>query len=659
MAEQAARARSLSGPASRQTRLKILALLPTPTVWERATVGLSQGSQRQSFMTSTHPESIARFKVLKRLGKGSQGSVYLARDPNLDRLVAVKVIDSGVPELTLNSKGNAPLEGRISSRLKHPNIVSIFDAGEYSGGTFMVFEYVEGTTLKEKLSESGNLSIEEAAEIIAPILDAMASAHKNQIVHLDLNLRNILVDSDDVPRIMDFGLSQHVEHTPRNSTTATGTLRYMAPEHFSGYPLGTYTDVFALGSSFYELVTGKHARNGSSVVEVMRQIQTEDTDFTPLQSLASGDAFARFLAGALERDVDGRYADGATMRDAFNLFLKEAQLELNGTTKAVDHSTIEFLMRRMQRKQDFPSISNTLIEINRLTGEGAMASADKLAGVILRDFALTNKILKLANSAFYGARASEISSISQAIVLMGVDQLRMIANSLTLFGHLQGDGKSGALKDSMIRSLLSGMLARHLAREMRIRRAEEAFIFGMFHNLGENLSIYYFNEEYEDVRTAMRERRLTKSAAARGVLGVDFSDLGVAVSRIWQMPESLTAVIRGLPNGPRTKPESDDDKMRDIAIFSNELCSLHESGDGDRRDAALKDLLDKFQVSVPLSIDKALILLRAGFDKLQQSAEIFEINIPASEYCKDYMQWLDMPRAEPDEEQTQASAQTG
>ncbi|MEM8983786.1 MAG: HDOD domain-containing protein, partial [Pseudomonadota bacterium] len=442
---------------------------------------------------------IDRFEIVRLLGKGSQGSVFLANDPNLGRKVAIKVISATAPELAADQTGAAPLEGRISSQLRHPNIVAIHDAGESEHGTYMVFEFVEGETLRERISRLGPLTIAEATPIIRQVLDALGTAHKMQFVHLDLNPRNILMDTNGVPRVMDFGLSKHVENTPRNSSTATGTLRYMAPEHFTGHPLGPYTDVFALGSTFFELVTGRHAMDATTIALVMKQIQTQDADLTRITELEHGEAFARFLRGALERDIEGRYSCGSTMGDAFDLFLRETGLEADAHASN-SNVTVEFLMRRMQRKQDFPTVSKTLLDINRLTGDDVQVSADKLANVVLRDFALTNKILKLANSPVYGNRATEVTSISQAIVLMGVSQIRMIANSLTVFGHLRGNNAPVDLKDSMVRSLLAGMIARHIAKESRLRGAEEAFIYGMFQNLGEPLSIYYFNEEWLEIR---------------------------------------------------------------------------------------------------------------------------------------------------------------
>ena len=588
---------------------------------------------------------IGRFEIIRLLGKGSQGSVYLAADPNLDRRVAIKVISAVAPELEADQTGSAPLEGRISSRLKHPNIVAIFDAGICEYGTYMVFEFVEGETLRERIGRTGPMSIVAAAPLMHQVLDALGTAHKAHFVHLDLNPRNILLDREGVARVMDFGLSKHVDHTPRDSSTATGTLRYMAPEHFTGYPLGPYTDVFALGSTFYELVTGNHAMNATTIASVMKQIQMEDVDMSPVQALEHGEAFARFLTGAFERDVNGRYACGSTMRDAFDLFLRESGIDVAG---GASNATVEFLLRRMQRKQDFPSVSKTLLDINRLTGDGAAVSADKLANVVLRDFALTNKILKLANSAFYGARAAEVTSISQAIVLMGVSQLRMIANSLTVFGHLQGDGKSTALKDTMTRSLLAGMLARHLAKELGIRRAEEAFIYGMFQNLGEALAIYYFNEEWQEINVLRDERNLAVSAASRGVLGVSFGELGAAVARTWQMPDALLATILGQPQTD-TAVDDDDSRMQHFALFANQLCGVADDAISALDPDALDSLLYAYRAHVRVSPRYALALLRAGYQKLAEAADVFEINVKTSDYCQRLIAWL------AEAEQTQAN----
>lgn len=589
-------------------------------------------------MSAEPVQKIGRFEVVRPLGRGSQGSVFQAIDPTLDRHVAVKILNNANEELSERAENGAPLEAVIASKLNHPNIVPIFDAGENAAGQYLIFEYVEGDTLARLLKQHGPFSIEQAVPILSAILDGMATAHQAGILHLDLSPRNVLVNSEGVPRIMDFGLSQFANKLQVNSEFATGTLRYMSPEHFLGRPLGAWTDVFALGSTFYELVTGVHAMQGTSIEKVRDNIVRVNVDFSPVLEHGNGEAFARFLAGALLPNEQGRYADCVAMRDAFRLFLEEVGLIERLADGGSRHSTIDFLLRRMQRKQDFPTISSTLADINRLTSDEANSSADKLANVILRDLALTSKLLKLVNSAFYGARAAEITSISQAVVFLGVDQVRMTANSLTLFGHLKSD--SEVLKDAMIRSFLSGLIARHLAQREALPDVEEAFIAGLCQNLGETLVIYYFADEHSEIELLRSGEGLSKQAAARSVLGVSYADLGCAVAQTWSLPRSIVDAIRGLPPGPVRRSLDSDMRIRNICVFANELTDLFHGHVIADDLSALDALLDKYAPSVSLDDDYAVRLLGAGFEKLKAYAPLFEVNVASSNYCKGVASWL-------------------
>lgn len=599
---------------------------------------------------------IGRYEIIRSVGRGAQGSVYLARDPTLDRFVAIKVLTESDAELNRLTEDGAPLEARISSRLKHPNIVPIFDAGECDAGPYLVFEYVEGNTLARNLKSKGALSIEAAVPLIAAILKAVAAAHAEEILHLDLSPRNVLIDSDNLPRVMDFGLAQYVSIAREPKEFATGTLRYMAPEHFLGDPLGPWTDVFALGSTFFEVVAGKRAMQGESMEQIQYKIIAGDVDFSLLKKDSHGEAYARFLAGALEKTREGRYADCSVMSEAFELFLNETDLADKAHADGSKHSTIEFLLRRMQRTGDFPTISRTLSDINRLTGDDRAANAEKLANVILRDFALTGKLLKIVNSAFYGTRSSEITSISQAVVFLGVEKVRMTASSLTFFGHMKGD--SAVLKDSMTKSFLSGLVARHLAKQENLPGAEEAFICGMCQNLGENLVIFYFAEDFEDITELQQSNGLDKSAAARGVLGVSYSELGAAVAKSWNLPSSIIESIRGVPPGPLVAPENDEEKLRDIAVFSNELCDLFQCHKTDDIEHALLDLLARFAPGLSLEAEYCQQIIAGGYEKLKQYAPIFEINVSSSSYCRLVQRWLDtnLKTAAPDEGRSDSSS---
>ena len=596
-----------------------------------------------TFLGWAMESEIGRYEIIRRLGRGSQGSVYLGRDPRLDRLVAVKVLTANDAELNKVAEDGTPLEARMSSKLKHPNIVPIYDVGECDEGPYLIFEYVQGQPLVDVLKAKGPMSIEDAVPLIKLTLKALSTAHAAEIVHLDLSPRNILIDGDDAPRVMDFGLSQYVSMAREPRESASGTLRYMAPEHFMGDPLGTWTDVFALGSTFYEIVTGQRAMLGNNLEQIQYRIILSDVDYEPLKAMPHGEAFSRFIAGALEKDRDGRYVDCSTMYEAFKLFLDESGLAEKASDEGSSHSTIDFLLRKMQRTGDFPAISKTLSDINRLTGDDKQANADQLANVILRDFALTGKLLKLVNSSFYGSRATEITSISQAVVFLGVEQVRMTANSLAFFGHMKSD--SAALKDSMTKSFMAGLIARHLAQRAELPDAEEAFISGMCQNLGENLVIFYFNDEYADIAAIQEKEGLDKAAAARGVLGVSYAEIGSAVAKIWNLPCSILEAIRGVPPGKIMVPSSDDEQLRDIAVFANELCDLFHRHDRDDIENAIVDLLARFMSSVPVDPAYCLKLMLAVVEKLKQFAPIFEINVATNRYCQAVQAWLNLQDA--------------
>ncbi|HQT27402.1 MAG TPA: serine/threonine-protein kinase, partial [Burkholderiales bacterium] len=145
--------------------------------------------------------TIGRFQVEKLLGEGGQGRVYLAKDPHLGRQVAIKVI-------AVDSISEGLLEeARIVAKLRHPNIVTLFDAGEAEGEPYLVFEYVEGVTLAQEISK-GPLPVTKAVSIALQILEGLACAHGQHILHRDIKPANIMIDGEGVPRIMDFGIAQ-------------------------------------------------------------------------------------------------------------------------------------------------------------------------------------------------------------------------------------------------------------------------------------------------------------------------------------------------------------------------------------------------------------------------------------------------------------------
>jgi hypothetical protein len=177
----------------------------------------------------------------------------------------------------------------------------------------------------------------------------------------------------------------------------------------------------------------------------------------------------------------------------------------------------------------------------------------------------------------------------------------------------------------MVKSFMSGILARDLTVRAQVGQTEVAFLCSMFHDLGTNLTIYYFPEEYERIKGLVSGNGKDIQSAARSVLGISFDELGVGVARVWKFPESIVYCMRGLPGGPVEKPASPLDLLRHFSVFSNELCRLAGSGLPENRGEPLSRLVQRFQGSFSLSEPEALALLRSAVDTVETYASILNI----------------------------------
>ena len=188
-----------------------------------------------------------RYRVEQTLGTGAMGTVLLARDTVLDRRVAVKVLaDNLAADEAFRQRFLR--EARLAARLSHPNIVAVFDAGE-DGRPFLVMEYVEGETVADRLSRSSGFSTDEVLALAADLSAGLAHAHAMGIVHRDVKPHNVLLGSDGVSKLTDFGIARALEdHSLTEIGTVLGTARFMAPEQAAGAPVGPPADVFALGA---------------------------------------------------------------------------------------------------------------------------------------------------------------------------------------------------------------------------------------------------------------------------------------------------------------------------------------------------------------------------------------------------------------------------
>jgi serine/threonine protein kinase len=206
-------------------------------------------------------KDIGRYHIIEALGQGGMAEVYKAYDARLMREVAIKVIRKEAIAAALHEEmlKRFEREARSLARLSHPNIVKVYDFGEYNDSPYLVMEYLTGGTLKTKAS-GRVISWSEAARLLAPVARALEYAHEEGVLHRDVKPANILLTRRDMPMLSDFGIARIMDTDVSTQLTGTnagiGTPEYMAPEQWLGRPVAQ-TDIYALGVVLYELVTGR------------------------------------------------------------------------------------------------------------------------------------------------------------------------------------------------------------------------------------------------------------------------------------------------------------------------------------------------------------------------------------------------------------------
>ena len=261
-------------------------------------------------------QTTAGYRVLSRLGAGGMGEVYLAHDDKLDRPVALKLLSSHVLADPSHLR-RFHQEAKAASSLNHPHILVIHDFGEIDGRPFMVTEYVEGRTLRERLGD-GAIGIIEAVDIATQIASALAAAHARGIVHRDVKPENVMVRPDGYVKVLDFGLAKPVSAAGDVVSSLTqpgivmGTPRYMSPEQARGLPLDARSDVWSLGVVLHEMIAGVAPFSGRVLAEVLAAILEHAAP--PLPSAPP--ALAECVACALSKDPAARFASAREMHAA-------------------------------------------------------------------------------------------------------------------------------------------------------------------------------------------------------------------------------------------------------------------------------------------------------------------------------------------------------
>jgi len=291
---------------------------------------------------------------------------------------------------------------------------------------------------------------------------------------------------------------------------------------------------------------------------------------------------------------------------------------------------IEILFQKMEKEGDFPSFSKRIVEINTILNL-KYASAKDIAEVIMKDFSLCNKLLKLVNSSLYGySGRGGVSSVEKAIILLGADRVQQAAASLMLFEQMQQNSHSNELKELSLKTLTSGLIAKGLATEKKLPDSNEFLICSMFYRLGENLMAYYHPERRESILQFAKRNSITFESAFRLFLGVSCQDLGVGIAKQWGLPDNIVCSMQ--TTKPEKRPSSKLSFSRGQLLglassFSNELCDIRfQVMTQQQRESVISKLIRRYRGWYDADLAQIDEVLKAVISHIKQSSSDLNIN---------------------------------
>ncbi len=269
------------------------------------------------------PRTIGRYEIVSELGHGAMGAVFLARDPAMDRTVALKTILSGAlaSEQSAEFRQRFYREARAAGALAHPGIVPVFDVGEHEGVPYLVMEFVHGQTLADAMKKGERLSMDRVCEIGQQIAEALGYAHRKGVIHRDIKPANILLTARETygierPRITDFGVAKLTAGEITTTGQLLGTPAFMPPEQFTGAPIDGRTDLFSLGVILYWMATGEQPFPGETMTTVSYKIvHTEPVPPAKLNPVIPSQ-LDKLILKCLAKSPADRYQTGEELAEA-------------------------------------------------------------------------------------------------------------------------------------------------------------------------------------------------------------------------------------------------------------------------------------------------------------------------------------------------------
>jgi eukaryotic-like serine/threonine-protein kinase len=475
--------------------------------------GLLAGRQNLSLAG----QSLSHYRVLSLIGAGGMGEVYLAEDTRLGRKVALKLLPKEFTQDPHRVR-RFELEARAASSLNHPNIVTIFEVGQLDGRHFIATEYIDGQTLRERLS-GAQLDVREALDVAAQISSALEAAHEAGIVHRDIKPENVIVRPDGLVKVLDFGLAKLAERQSGSAgSEATveginttpgmvlGTVSYMSPEQARGLQVDARSDNFSLGVVMYEMVAGRCSFVGATPSDVMAAIlQNEPLPLTRFAQNVPAE-FERIVAKALCKDRKERYQTASEL----SVDLKSLKQELEVEARLNRSLQPDGDGRKRTTTSGSQAAVETVYESAATTGDVATARSASSAEYLVSEIKRHRRVAVLAAAVVLVALAAVAYFFYTTGGGEAIDSVAVLP-----FVNVSADANteylSDGISDSVINSLsrlpnlkvksLSSVLrykgqqvdAQAVGRELNVK----AVLMGRLTQQGDNLAI---STELVDVR---------------------------------------------------------------------------------------------------------------------------------------------------------------
>src|SRR5919202_1114099 len=328
-----------------------------------------------------------RFRLEELVGSGGMSSVYRAYDPTLERHVAIKLMHRDISN-DADQLERFRREARAVAQLNHPHVVTVIDAGEDDGAPYIVFEYVEGETLKERIRRLGRLPVSEAVAYAIEIGRALECAHANKLVHRDVKPQNVLIDPDGRAKVTDFGIARSLEAQGLTATgRVLGTTDYVSPEQALGHEVTGQSDIYSLGIILYEMLTGEVPYQADTQVAVAMQHVRDPLPDVQRRRPEISASLARVVERATAKQTQNRYQDvGEIVHDLEEVLAIEAARTGQATGEAttvlqsLSSDTADFVPARLRRPKRALAVTLLVLAVLAATGVFLATRTEKGTG---------------------------------------------------------------------------------------------------------------------------------------------------------------------------------------------------------------------------------------------------------------------------------------